>query len=55
MKRSGIIFGIFLLALALLAAPAFAADKVEPIWTATYVYLCSATNTWVRAALATWP
>lgn len=30
---------VFLLALALLAAPAFAADKVEPIWTA------QATNT----------
>lgn len=25
---------VFLLALALLTAPAFAADKVEPIWTA---------------------
>ena len=24
-------------------------------WTATHVYLCSATDTWVRAALATWP
>ncbi len=24
-------------------------------WTATHVYLCSAENTWVRAALATWP
>ena len=35
------------LALAILAAPAFAADKVEPIWTA------QATNTWVRAALPT--
>ena len=23
-------------------------------WTAGYVYLCTATNTWVRAALATW-
>ena len=34
-------------ALALFAAPAFAADKVEPIWTA------QATNTWVRAALPT--
>ena len=24
-------------------------------WTATHVYLCSATDTWVRAALVTWP
>ena len=23
-------------------------------WTSDYVYLCTATNTWVRAALATW-
>lgn len=23
-------------------------------WTATYIYLCIATNTWVRSALATW-
>lgn len=23
--------------------------------TATYIYVCTATNTWVRAALSTWP
>tara|TARA_R110000751_G_scaffold246709_2_gene346592 strand:- start:3301 stop:3705 length:405 start_codon:yes stop_codon:yes gene_type:complete len=24
-------------------------------WTATHVYLCTATDVWVRAVLATWP
>jgi hypothetical protein len=28
--------------------------KGEIRWTPTYVYFCTATNTWVRAALATW-
>ena len=43
---------------ALNAAPASATDTGrlgEIRWTATHVYLCVATNTWVRAALSTWP
>ena len=26
----------------------------EVAWDANYIYVCTATNTWVRAALATW-
>ena len=37
------------------AAANAACTAGEIRWTATYVYLCSATDTWVRAALATWP
>lgn len=49
---------VFLLALALNTAPAAANSACtvgEIRWTATHVYFCSATDTWVRAALATWP
>ena len=38
-------------------APSSATDTGavgEIRWTANYVYLCTATNTWVRAELATW-
>ena len=38
-------------------APSSATDTGtagEVRWTATHVYLCTATDTWVRAALATW-
>lgn len=48
--------GFWLSALNTAPAAANAACTAGEIrWTATYVYLCSATNTWVRAALATWP
>lgn len=43
---------------ALNTAPASASDTGtagEIRWTSTHVYLCVATNTWVRAALSTWP
>lgn len=39
------------------AAPANATDTGtlgEIRWTTTHIYLCTATNVWVRAALATW-
>ena len=42
---------------ALNSAPATASSTGtlgEIRWTATHVYLCTATNTWVRVALATW-
>lgn len=42
---------------ALNTAPTSATDTGtlgEIRWTADYVYLCTATDTWVRAALATW-
>jgi len=42
---------------ALNAAPASAVDTGtagEIRWTATHIYLCTATDTWVRATLATW-
>jgi hypothetical protein len=29
--------------------------KGEISWDADYIYVCTATNTWKRAALATWP
>ena len=43
--------------LALNTAPSSATDTGtlgEIRWAADYVYLCTATDTWVRAALATW-
>ncbi len=42
---------------ALNTAPSSASDTGttgEVRWTATHVYLCTATDTWVRAALSTW-
>lgn len=39
------------------AAPSSATDTGtlgEVRWTATFVYLCTATNVWVRVAIATW-
>ena len=42
---------------ALNTAPATAVDTGtlgEIRWTATHVYLCTATDVWVRASLATW-
>lgn len=42
---------------ALQAAPSAANDTGvlgEVRWTTTHVYLCTATNTWVRVAIATW-
>lgn len=56
--RTGGIAGASFWLSALNTAPASAnaaCTAGEIRWTATHVYLCSATDTWVRAALATWP